>query len=96
MKITIEIDLTPAEFRESMGWPDVSEFQNQLMDDIREKMQAGAEGYDPMSLMRPFLMHSASTMEGFQKAMAGMMGSVFSGNNAETKSKDSSKDSGKK
>ena len=96
MKITIEIDLTPAEFRESMGWPDVSEFQNQLMDDIREKMQAGVEGYDPMSLMRPFLMHSASTMEGFQKAMAGMMGSVFSGANAGTDSKSKGKDADKK
>ena len=95
MKITIEIDLTPAEFRESMGWPDVSEFQNQLMDDIREKMQAGVEGYDPMSLMRPFLMQSASTMEGFQKAMAGMMGSVFSAGNPSSDAK-SGKDAGKK
>jgi GAF domain-containing protein len=35
--------------------PDVEAFQRQLMDDIRERMSAGAEGYDPVKLFQPYL-----------------------------------------
>lgn len=55
MKINIEFDLTPAEFRQSLGLPDVEAFHNELMSRIQQQMDAGAEGYDPMSLLQPFL-----------------------------------------
>lgn len=84
MKITVEFDLTPQEFRQSLGWPDVSDLNEQIINDIREKMTAGVEGYDPMSLMKPFIAQSTITMEGFQKAMMSMMDGYFS-----NKSKDS-------
>ena len=77
MKITVEFDLTPEEFRAAMGWPDVTELQQQMLDDIRAKMTAGEEGYDPMSLMKPFMAQSAVTMEGVQKAVTSMMESYF-------------------
>ncbi len=81
MKITVEFDLTPEEFRATMGWPDVKELQQQMMDDIKEKMSAGVEGYDPMSLMKPFLAQSAMTMEGFQKTVTSMMDGYFKKSN---------------
>ncbi len=77
MKINIEFDLTPKEFRAAMGLPDVSELHQQMMDDFREKMTAGEEGYDPMSLMKPYLSQSAVTMEGMQKIMSSMMENYF-------------------
>ncbi|WP_168016491.1 hypothetical protein [Halomonas salinarum] len=55
MKINLEFDLTPAEFRQSLGLPDVEAFHNELMSRIQQQMDAGAEGYDPMSLLQPFL-----------------------------------------
>lgn len=55
MKINVEFDLTPDEFRQSLGLPDVEAFQKDLMDRIHKQMESGVEGYDPMSLMRPFL-----------------------------------------
>ncbi|SDM78412.1 hypothetical protein SAMN05192555_11954 [Franzmannia pantelleriensis] len=55
MKINVEFDLTPQEFRQAMGLPDVEAFQNDLMARIQQQMENGAEGYDPMSLMQPFL-----------------------------------------
>lgn len=55
MKINVEFDLTPAEFRQSLGLPDVEAFQQSLLDNIQRQMESGVEGYDPMSLMRPFL-----------------------------------------
>lgn len=55
MKVHVEFDLTPAEFRQAMGLPDVEAFQQELMGHIRHQMEAGVEGYDPWSLMQPFL-----------------------------------------
>ena len=73
MKIEIDVDITPQEFRELMGWPDVQGFQSELFDQIRKKMEAGAEGYDPQSLMQPFLSQSLGAMESFQKMMGAAM-----------------------
>ncbi|MGO1344969.1 hypothetical protein [Chromohalobacter japonicus] len=44
MKVHVEFDLTPAEFRQAMGLPDVEAFQQELMTHIRQQMDAGAEG----------------------------------------------------
>ena len=46
----ISIDMTPEEMRTLMGWPDVQGLQQEMIDKIREQMNAGAEGYDPLSL----------------------------------------------
>ncbi|MCE9681276.1 DUF6489 family protein [Halomonas alkalisoli] len=55
MKINVEFDLTPDEFRRSLGLPDVEAFQQDLLNRIHKQMESGVEGYDPMSLMQPFL-----------------------------------------
>ena len=55
MKINVEFDLTPDEFRRSLGLPDVEAFQQDLLNRIYKQMESGVEGYDPMSLMQPFL-----------------------------------------
>ncbi len=55
MKINVEFDLTPEEFRQALGLPDVEAFQKDLLNRIQKQMESGAEGYDPMSLMQPFL-----------------------------------------
>ena len=43
MKINIEIDLTPDEFRTLMGWPDVQGLQNDLIAQFREQVAAIVE-----------------------------------------------------
>ncbi|WP_051233974.1 hypothetical protein [Halomonas halocynthiae] len=55
MKINVEFDLTPDEFRRSLGLPDVEAFQKDLLERIQTQMESGVDGYDPMSLMQPFL-----------------------------------------
>ncbi|MFW3616727.1 DUF6489 family protein [Billgrantia antri] len=55
MKINVEFDLTPEEFRRALGLPDVEAFQQELLGRIQKQMESGVEGYDPMSLMKPFL-----------------------------------------
>ncbi|MYL23814.1 hypothetical protein GLV89_08415 [Halomonas alkaliantarctica] len=55
MKINVEFDLTPDEFRRALGLPDVEAFQQSLLANIQRQMESGVDGYDPMSLMRPYL-----------------------------------------
>jgi hypothetical protein len=64
MKINVEFDLTPEEFRRALGLPDVEAFQQELLNRIQKQMESGVEGYDPMSLMKPFL------QQGFQQDMS--------------------------
>jgi len=73
MKINIEIDISPEEFRKLMGWPDVQGFQDEIFEQIRNNMVSGVEGYDPLSVMQPYLTQSAGAMDAFQKLMGGFM-----------------------
>lgn len=82
MKISIDIDLTPDEFRRTVGLPDISELQKEMVDEFRKRMMAGAEGYDPMTLMKPYLNSGASSIEAMQKSFFNMLMKQYS--NGET------------
>ena len=78
MKINITMDVTPAELREFFGLPDVQGLQAEMLEKIREQMKAGVEGFDPLSLMRPFIAPNLQGMEAMQRAfwngVSGMAG----------------------
>lgn len=68
MKITIDADVTPRELRTFFGLPDVKPLQDEMLDTIREKMRAGADGFDPISLMKPFMPQNMQSLEALQRA----------------------------
>ena len=72
MKVTVDIDITPEEMRKLFGLPDVEAFQRQLMDDIRERMNAGVEGYDPLKLFQPYMAGTLASWDYFQKLMTNL------------------------
>ena len=78
MKINVTMDMTPAELREFLGLPDVQGLQAEMIEKIREQMKAGVEGFDPLSLMRPFIAPNLQGMEAMQRAfwngVSGMAG----------------------
>ena len=74
MNIRIDIDVTPEEMRKLMGLPDVEGFQRALMDDIRERITQGAEGYDPLKLFQPYVNSSLAGMEMLQRLFTAGMG----------------------
>lgn len=80
MKINIEFDMTPEELRRAMGLPDVTDFQDQIMKAMIEKMMMGEEGYDAMSLFKPMMNEGMKSMDQVQKTfinmMSGYMGSA--------------------
>lgn len=75
MKISVDIDLTPEEFRRTLGLPDVSDIQKEMVEQFKQQMLNGAEGYDPMTLMQPYLNSGLNSMESMQKAFFSMMSS---------------------
>ena len=68
MKIDVSIEADPAELREFLGLPEVQSLQAEMIEKIREQMQAGAEGFDPASIMRPFIAPNLQSMEAMQRA----------------------------
>jgi hypothetical protein len=70
MNLKIDIDITPEEMRKLLGLPDVEAFQRQIMDDIRERIAEGAEGYDPLKLFQPYVSGTLASWDMFQKAFA--------------------------
>lgn len=52
MKITIEIDVTPAELRQFLGLPDVAGLQEDMIDYVRGRVARGAESFDAADLLR--------------------------------------------
>jgi hypothetical protein len=52
MKVRLEFDIAPKEIRQVLGLPDVEQLQREVVDAIRERMVAGVEGFDPLSLLR--------------------------------------------
>ena len=68
MKINVTMETTPAELREFLGLPEVNQLQAEMIDKIREQMQAGVEGFDPLTMMRPFIAPDLQSMEAMQRA----------------------------
>lgn len=73
MKVNIEVDITPEEFRRAMGLPDVQPLQDELIRKTMEMMEAGVEGYDPLSLLQPFITQSFDSMTSYQKIFTDML-----------------------
>lgn len=71
MKITMDLDITPEEMRKLFGLPDVEAFQQQMMDDLRERMAAGVEGYDPLKLFQPYVAGGMAGWDLFQRVLTG-------------------------
>ena len=69
MKISIDIDAKPQELREFFGLPNVEPLQQELLDQLREKMLAGAAGFDPVTLLKPYLPEQLRSAADWQRAL---------------------------
>lgn len=55
MKVTIEIDCTPDEMRQSLGLPDVKPMQAAVMAKMEERMAEAADRFSPDTLLRSWM-----------------------------------------
>lgn len=73
MNIKVDVDISPQELRKLMGLPDVEPFNRELMESILERMKAGVEGYDPLSLFQPYMSTTMAGMDAFRKIVGAAM-----------------------
>lgn len=73
MNFRVDIEMTPEELRRALGLPDVASLQQEMIAKVREQMEAGADGYDPLTLLKPYLNNGIGSMEAFQKLLFSMM-----------------------
>ena len=66
MKIRIEVEVEPTELREFLGLPDVSDLQQDALDAIRHGLNTGAEGLDPVAILRSFVPTGLLSMDEWQ------------------------------
>ena len=74
MKITIEVDCTPAEARTFMGLPDVEPLQAEVMAEIQRRAMQALAMTDPQQLLKNWVPWGAQGLETFQTFMRAATG----------------------
>lgn len=64
MKISLDIDCTPAELRGFFGLPDVKPLQEQLLKEVEERMRATLKALDPETMLKTWL---PAGLKGFEQ-----------------------------
>lgn len=70
MKVNIELDISPQEARELMGWPDLSDVHETLIESFNEQIRSG-DNEAVMAMMKPFLQDSQKSFSAYQTMMEG-------------------------
>ena len=73
MKITINVDCTPAEARTFLGLPDLKPMQDEFMEEMRKRLLAAATATDPGEMLRNW-MGATAGVEQMQDFFAKMTG----------------------
>jgi hypothetical protein len=74
MKITINVDCTPAEARTFLGLPDLKPMQDELMEEMRKRLLAAFAAMDPGEMLRNWMtaMTGVEQMQDFLAKMTGV------------------------
>lgn len=80
MKLTIDIDCTPAEARAMLGLPDLAPLQAAMSEELEARMREAVAGLDPEALMKMWVPAGMEGFEQLQKAFwSGLGGQAGSG-----------------
>jgi hypothetical protein len=70
MKITVDVDCTPEEARAFLGLPDVKPMQDELMQEMKERMSANLRAMGPEEMMKMWLPTGMAGLEQMQEFFA--------------------------
>ena len=68
MKISIDIDCTPAEARTFFGLPDIEAFQKEMLAEMQKRMAEHMATMNPEDLMKQWMPAGMQAMERMQEA----------------------------
>jgi hypothetical protein len=71
MKIKFDIEASPEELRRFFGLPDITPLQEEMINIVKQNMRNGMDGFDPATLLKPWLPTHMQNMEAVQKAFWG-------------------------
>ncbi len=69
MKVTINIDCTPAEARAFMGLPDFEPMQKRAMEELEKRMMESLDRYSPEALLKMWLTPGSMNTDWLQDLM---------------------------
>ena len=78
MKMTIEVDCTPAEARAFLGLPDVSPINEQLVAEMQKRMGSNMSMLQPEELMKNWMAFGGQATESFRQLMTAAVGGAAS------------------
>ena len=70
MKVTVEVECTPAEARAALGLPDVTALNEQLMAEMQARLKANMAALQPEELMKNWMAFGGQAQEQFRSLMA--------------------------
>lgn len=73
MKISVDVECTPAEARQFFGLPDLQPLQARVMAEVEKKMLADMERFAPDAILKTWLSMFSSTPEQVQSALGSLM-----------------------
>ena len=74
MKITVDVDCTPAEARAFMGLPDVTPLNEHLISEMSRRMDANITAMQPEELLKSWFSFGGQAQEQFMKLMTAAAG----------------------
>jgi hypothetical protein len=69
MKVTVDIDCTPAEARAFLGLPDVTPLNEALVAEMQERMKANVAAIHPDELMKTWTSFGLQAQDQFRRMM---------------------------
>jgi hypothetical protein len=74
MKVTVEVDCTPAEARAFMGLPDVEPLNDHLVSEMKRRMDENITAMQPEELMKTWTSFGLQAQDQFRKLMETAVG----------------------
>ncbi len=69
MKVTIEIDCSPAEARAFMGLPDVTGINDHLVEEMKKRIDTNIAMLQPEELMKNWMVFGGQAQDQFMRLM---------------------------
>lgn len=77
MKVTVDIECTPAEARAFLGLPDVSGLNEHLVNEMKRRMDENVAALQPEELMKNWFALGGQATEQFRKLMTAAAGGAL-------------------
>ncbi len=76
MKVTVDVECTPAEARAFFGLPDVTPLNEHVVEEMRRRFDANAAMLQPEELVRSWMSFGGQAQEQFMKLLAAASGGL--------------------